>query len=533
MKELLFLCIVYTAVIAVALLVFSAQIGRLAHPQEKSFLASPTAALTLTGVVALICLPALDIALLSSTNLQNLGITKDSVSAAQLASIVFWTKVTYISVLSFIAFLIAVATPFSWIFFEEWDDETSNGSRVASAMKWTGALVITLAVLFALGLVIPTASRVPPNTPGGIDFEYLKHLLEKSKPTKSLLFVLGLVTCLGTCIAINYLSPGLATLPLSLLKSQPAQSSDSESDIAVNLELNRQQQRQIALKYEGTRQRMPIKERRTLESLQRRERAMIRSQRLNSQSRSRLFKVLSRPVHYLLGLLFLLTSLLIMAISGLTSLNDLFIKLHNRIPTLKLLSALPYQLSFALHLLLALYLILALSSGIQALSLRFLWFKLFPLRPSKSPPQALLSYAVLSAIAVFGSQVLLGTIVGEEYLAFGSQSVCTGDSIAACAGNRELVKSCAMVRNATDVVDFEEKCIRSVISRVHVATLVTFPVFKTVLMWGQVAIVGVFICSLVVTISKKARSSSSDDEDEDEDNDEEGRVGATERTRLL
>lgn len=536
MKELLLLSITYAVAVAASFLIFSAHVQKLAHPQEKSFLASSTTALTLTFVVASLCLPAFDVALLSSTNVSNLGVRKDSISEFSIQSIEFWLKVVYLVVHSLTAFLVVVATPFSWVFFEEWDDESSNTSRAATALKWTAAILITFAVVFALGLVLPAASRLPLDTPKGVDLEYLKDLLASSKPTKSLLFALGLLTCLGTTTIINYLAPGLATLPLSLLKSQSIQTGESHSELSVDLELNRQQQRQIELRYEGTRQTMPIKERKALEALQRRERATIRSQRLSLQTHSRVFTTIIGPLHYMTGLLFLIASGLIMIVLGITLINDLFIPSGKQIANLKLLLYLPYQVSFALHLLCAIYLVLALTNGIQNLSLRFLWLKLYSLSASKSLPQALLSYSLMSALSVTGLQVLVIKVVGPEYIVYGSQTTCTGSSSAQCAEFPDLVKRCYGRVNQTMTHDAgENACTKSVISRIFLSMETNYPIFRVILDWGLVAVVGVFICSFVVVMFKKARgyTDKSDDEDDDDHADIEQHREVNERSRLL
>lgn len=524
--EIVVVLIIYIGIIVALLALISAHIQRLAHPQEKSFLASSTASFTLTLVVASLLLPALDVAMLSFTNLSGIGIIKDSVSSEKT---LFLTKLAYLVVHGLLLVNTIVSTPFSWIFFEEWDEESSNARRIASALKWTIAILVTFAIIFALGLVLPAASRIPPNTPGHIDFEYLKRILASSKPVKSLLFLLGIGACVGTLSACYYLSPGLATLPLSMLKTPSSLSTETDTDTVVELDLNRQQQRQIELRYEGLGQRMLLKERKTLESLQRRERAMLRKQRLSSQKRSWVFKSVVRPLQYLIGASFLVASLLIMAILSITCISELLTTRH--IPNLKLLAYLPCALSFILHVLVVLFLALALTHGIRSLSLRFLWLKLYSVTTSKSPPQALLSYSLMAAVSTLGIHGLIIKVLGPEYITYGSQTICTGSSVAECAEFPDLVKQCYGLNQTVIDEAPTTGCHRTVISNIALSMETNYPILRIVLNWAQLAVVGVFLCSLVVVSFKKAKGFSGAD-DSDVDDDEE-HSGTTECSRLL
>ena len=68
--------------------------------------------------------------------------------------------------------------PFTYFWYEEWDEESTLGSRVRGASKYSALfLLITLALLLT-GFFIPISHDLT----GGIDLDYLKHLLSQNRP---------------------------------------------------------------------------------------------------------------------------------------------------------------------------------------------------------------------------------------------------------------------------------------------------------------------------------------------------------------
>lgn len=516
---------------------------RLAHSQERSFLATLATCLILTTAVACTLLPVVDIALVASTNIPLLGVRKEAATNQKVDAIVLWIKIGYITIYAIQSTLILVLAPFSWIYFEEWDEEASIGSRAATATKYTAFLVVILALLFGIGLIIPSKGNLPEKPITGIDFEYLKHLLESSRPTKSLLFVLAIFLCIGTLITIYYTSTGMSALPISLLKSKNVKDlDDEEGDAAVNLDLNRQEQRQIELRYEGTRNAMSARDKKVLESLQRRERLLIRSQRLKQEGRSRIMERLSQPIHILMGLLSLFVSLILVITLIISLVRSLlsgdacgprcsFLRV---LPTSILLNPLdlilsdsPYYASFVLHCVLSLFFIAASLYGLQSLGIRFLWYSLFKIRHKAAVPQALLSYAVFTFLATIGIQYMMATFIVPEYVQYGGQTFCNA-TLSECAEDSSLVKKCTLLTFETDT-----GCTRSVVSRIGAALLANFPTFGYILFWAQFAFVGVFLFALIISVFKKNLGRWSLSEEDDEDEEVEEVHSSNERSRLL
>jgi len=153
-------------------------------------------------VLATICLFPVDIALVSTTVNRATGLRKDWASPERVETIVLSLKVVYygkhlllsfrmrgIKVLEFGALTVTAVLyaidslfclliiPFTYFWYEEWDEESTLGSRVRGASKYSALfLLITLALLLT-GFFIPISHDLT----GGIDLDYLKHLLSENR----------------------------------------------------------------------------------------------------------------------------------------------------------------------------------------------------------------------------------------------------------------------------------------------------------------------------------------------------------------
>src|SRR5271154_3777328 len=86
---------------------------------------------------------------------------------------------------------------------------------------------------------------------------------------------------------VVYTAPGFALFPITLIKHIPSlQISDIDSARQA-LEHNRESQRRIEIRYQGTSQQMSVKDRKELEALQREERTLTRRHRLAEESGNR------------------------------------------------------------------------------------------------------------------------------------------------------------------------------------------------------------------------------------------------------
>src|SRR5699024_46044 len=103
---------------------------------------------------------------------------------------------------------------------------------------------------------------------------------------RALTFTLGLLITIGLCLYVLYTSSGLALLPISLIKTAPSVSSPSlKATTAMQLESNRERQRQLEGRCGGDPNVLSSKDRRELDTLVREERTLIRRQRLVDEAR--------------------------------------------------------------------------------------------------------------------------------------------------------------------------------------------------------------------------------------------------------
>ena len=108
-----------------------------------------------------------------------------------MASIVFSLKVVYYSTfvskevsLTIVlygvdALFCLLIIPFSYFWYEEWDEESTLGSRVRGALKYSILFLVITVALLLTGFFIPMSHDLT----GHVDLDYLKHLLSENRMT--------------------------------------------------------------------------------------------------------------------------------------------------------------------------------------------------------------------------------------------------------------------------------------------------------------------------------------------------------------
>ena len=67
--------------------------------------------------------------------------------------------------------------PFSYFWYEEWDEESTLGSRVRGALKYSVLFLVITVALLLTGFFIPLRKDLPDR----VDLDYLKHLLSENR----------------------------------------------------------------------------------------------------------------------------------------------------------------------------------------------------------------------------------------------------------------------------------------------------------------------------------------------------------------
>jgi LMBR1 domain-containing protein 1 len=544
MKDVLVLWVAFFILLGLATVGFIHVLYALSDRHEKSILTLLTVLLGLTVCASAILLPSLDVALASLGNIRSLGFANEGINMARVQ---WWVSFAYILTYSLMGFILLVAVPFSYVFFEEWDEESTVGSQALTALKYTAILITLVAIIFGLGIVIPNAKQVR-GPKDGADWDYLGRLLSVARPIRGLLFVLGLMILLGTIALIYYGGTGLATLPVNLVKPSASQleATVNVDDAQVNLDLNRQQQRAIEVRAgeepaseTSLRTRMNKTDRKQLDALQRRERALVRQIRLQREGSSvrKLFsRRIARPLQVFMGLIGLVLSGGFVTILLLTLLRELISSgacgprcgvlrdLPGSLffnPWNALLQATPAFVAFLFSSLLGLYLLMTLLNGIASLGIRFIWVSLFPVCAHGTVPQALLLMVVIALAGVLGLQWPVLNFIQPGYATFGSQTFCNATTKALCEQDASLVLPCSAAYhvkpgNITLLGhhDFSRSaCHRSIVSNVVGALLANNPWFGVLLYWAEYALVPVFLIALVTAFVKRPAPVEADDEE--------------------
>jgi LMBR1 domain-containing protein 1 len=336
-----------TYAVAVALVALIAAIFTYIYqtPRDRSALVSTVTIITLTSLLATVLLLPVDIALVSSTTSTKLGAKKDWATPEAVHNILLTLKIVYYTLYSLDAILCLLVVPFTYFFYEEYDEVDAEegtqtfGQKFWGAFKYTLIFIALVVILFLVGFFVPVASD---RKDANLDLDYFKRLLSENHGVRALTFALGLLICLGTLLYILYTAAGLALLPISFIKSAPSISAPQLSETtATALEQNRERQRQLEGRNAGRDGGLPAKDQRELEALVREERTLVRRERLaaEAQGEGKSFIVRAwtkvcavfRPLKLIGGILLLILAIVIwvsMLITGIDKAKNSICKQH-------------------------------------------------------------------------------------------------------------------------------------------------------------------------------------------------------------
>ena len=286
----------------------------------------------------------------------------------------------------------------------------------------------------------------------------------------------------------------------------------------MQLESNRERQRQLEGRCGGDPNVLSSKDRRELDTLVREERTLIRRQRLVEEARGEgegqgwLMKAwvkvaaVFRPVKLLGGLLLLLIALTTWVSMTLTAIDKAknsicmhrcgyilgHINVFNPVNWIFVQSAKVFPVDYAIFTILVLLFFCSSVVGIAAVGIRFLWIRIFQIRKGHTSPQALLlatAMLMLTALALFYS---ISMVVAPQYATFGPQTFCDRhpaffESQPDCSNSRHLIKPCSELANnsAAKLV-----CTPSVGSTFLNRVTMNFPFFGIVFFWAQFVFLG-------------------------------------------
>ena len=360
----------------------------------------------------------------------------------------------------------------------------------------------------------------------------------------------------GTILFCLYTAPGMALLPVTLIKSAPRVSAPQlAASTSSQLEQNRERQRQLEGRNEGREGGLDARDRRELEALVREERTLVRRERLAAENQGEGHNVLVRawtkteavfrPLKLVGGLILLVIVLVIFA-SMLISCID---KIKNsvcgarcgyllgRTQIFNPVNALLYELAkvfpidYVVFLLVTLLFFAASVLGIATIGIRFLWVTLFKIRKGHTTPNALLMATAMLTLIVFALNYSLAMMVAPHYATFGPQKFCDRPSRHPgeqpdCSDHHDAIKPCSE-RADNPVANIV--CTPSVGSTFLNRITTNFPFLGLIDFWAQFAFMGIFILVFIVMLFRVPKL---DEEQMDEDlreAEEEGLLSSTGR----
>lgn len=515
------------------------------HKYDRDAFVTTVCVMTLSSLLATICLLPVDIALVSSTTSNRTGLKKDWATDDAVNSILMQLKVVYYLLFTLDALLCLVVVPFAYFFYEEDDEETTLGGRIRGALKYCVAIIVMVLTLFLVGFFLPVAKDLN----GHVDLDYFKKLLMENHGERALTFITGILICLGTCLYILYTAPGFALLPVALIKTVPA-TSTVEAATYTRQELREIQEeiRIIESRVSGAAgYRLPDKDRRAIDTLQRRERTLLRKLRLEEDAQKSTWvtkvKAAMRPFTILFGLTMLFVALAIwvsMLLTGIDKAKNSYcggrcgyilphIVIFNPVNWVFVASSRFFPLDYVLTILLVLDLFASTVVGVTFVGIRFLWITFFKVKMGRTRPQGLLITTVTLTLTVLAINYALPIIIAPQYGHYGGQVYCNrstnGSAPLSCIDHPEYLLSCTESANTSI-------CTPTVVSTFINRITLNFPAFGIFTFWAQFVFLAVFLLTAVTSLVR-APKAIGDDIDEDElDEEEEESLLAGSRRRL-
>ncbi|EAT88383.1 lysosomal cobalamin transporter [Parastagonospora nodorum] len=552
--------VAYAVAIAILLAIASIFVFLYQKPRDRAASVTVVCIFTTLALLATVLLIPVDVALVSSTSRSSLGQKKDWATPDKVHGIVRTLEIVYYTLYSLDALLCLIVVPFTYFWYEEYDEDAAEhgeqtaGQRIWGAFKYTIAFLVFVVTIFLIGFFVPFAKQAKDDK--RLDLDYFKHLLSENHGERALAFALGLLMTVGTVLFVLYTGAGMAMLPVAMIKSAPYVSNPTlAANTASQLEANRERQRQLEGRNEGRDGGLDARDRRELESLIREERTLIRRERLAAESSGEdrhwivktwiKIEAVFRPLKLVGGLLLIVVALVIFASMLITGIDKAknsicgahcgyilgHINIFQPLNWVLVKSSKVFPIDYVLFLLLVLFFFSASVVGIATAGIRFLWLTLFKIRKGHTSPQAMLMATVLLTLIVLGINYSVAMVVAPQYATFGPQTYCdlstnSRDETPDCSEHKDLIKPCSELAKNPSAQDV---CTPSVLSTFINRVTINFPFFGVVLFWSQFAFLGVYLIVFVTTLFRVPKIDQDQVDRDLEEEEEEGLLASTGR----
>ncbi|OZJ05692.1 hypothetical protein BZG36_01412 [Bifiguratus adelaidae] len=509
--------IVYGIIVACFVFLSIAFVTYYQDRRESELLATAVTIAGLSLLFATLTLFPVDIFLVSSTVDKSTGLKKDWATPDTVYWITFIVRAVYYSCYAAIAVFSFLIIPFTYFFYEEYEEDRTTRERVAGAFKYTSFFVVISIIIVLVGLFIHPAND------GKIDLDWFRNLISENIGERALSLITAILMLVGTIVFIFYTAPGMSLLPIGMIKGRrDIQTEDQE--VSARLAINRENQRAITAKYANNNASMSTRDRKHLDALEMQESVLARRLRNIEETEhswwSKLLKVV-RPFEFLIGLIVLCLSILVVVSMTMTSID----KLRNSfcgakcgyiLPNTAIINPLDWILvrierffpvDLVLVLLIVLVFFFATVSGLLHIGVRFMWITLYKIRKAATQPQALLFGTVLMMLSLLALNYTLTMVVAPEYSHFGNQKFCnhTDNGARDCTKYPELIVPC-------DITAPPDICTPTVVSTLINRISLNIPLFGVIFYYAQWVFIAVFSIAFLIALFKAPQASATDED---------------------
>lgn len=373
---------------------------------------------------------------------------------------------------------------------------------------------------------------------------------------RALAFAIGVLITIGTALYCVYTGPGLALLPLALIKSAPRISAPQlAATTSSQLEHNRERQRQLEGRNAGREGGLDARDRRELEALVREERTLVRRERLAEENAGHdqnlvvriwlKIEAVFRPLKLLGGILLLLVNLLIFASMVITCVDKIKNSVCKRhcgyllgsteilqpINEIMTIASRVFPVDYIIFLVITLIFFSSSVVGIATLGIRFLWVSLFKIRKGHTTPNAMLMATVLLTLISLALNYVLAIVVAPQYATYGPQTFCDRpshhpDEQPDCSAHANAIKPCS---ERSDNPVARMVCTPSVGTTFLNSITTSFPFLGVIDFWAQFAFFGIFFIVFVVMLFRVPQLDEKQLDEDLQEEEEEGLLASTGR----
>ena len=373
---------------------------------------------------------------------------------------------------------------------------------------------------------------------------------------RALTFSIGVLILVGTILYCLYTAPGMALLPLTLIKSAPRVSAPQLAETTSSqLAQNRERQRQLEGRNEGSEGGLDPRDRRELEALVREERTLVRRERLATESSGEGRNVLIRawlkleaifrPLKLVGGWLLLIINVVIFVSMLITMVDKIKnsacgascgyvlgkTKILQPINALLTVTSRVFPIDYIIFLLLTILFFCATVVGLASIGIRFLWVILFRIRKGQTSPNAMLMATVLLTLMTLALNYSLAMIVAPQYVTWGPQTYCDrplslGDKQPDCSQHRNAIKPCS---ERSENPAAKMVCTPSVVSTFLNRVTANSPYFGVVDFYAQFAFLVIFIIVIFVMLFRTPKLDEAELDGDLQEEEEEGLLATTGR----